>query len=814
MPQKVIKFAGINRAVNEFQNTGACEELINLIPKVGGGHNVIKDKNVVFADVTYDSIYEHSFGDTTNLIVTKTGAVYWLKDYGKEEVITYDLEYEGNAVTVCSAGNVLLAYSEALGEQKAFKFESGAYKPYEFKLRRIKDVSINYSQGLATNSSYRVDGSAEAYSAALQSAASSFYGIYPNGLCGICVIGVSYELEDGTETWSTGFTVANVDNAFMFSNMTPLIKDDGKVVVQGTKSVEVNFKFEGESSFVKKINVYASRPIFQYTINTKNGNFDGFKKMSHDELSLDSQLLYFQKSIEPTDDEATVLLNFESSQTGEAVMKVDAGCMERIGDAISYNNRFHYYRSKFNHIIQVPTTSASKFNIGEEIDNTSLWVPHVLIGDKYIRIDTSMRFYAQLPMDFIYPMSGVKKLAFVQADLVDGKPVMRYNEMFTVDLKDSSAYNYSYAFNVTPEIVSNEAFKDEVMESGQHENYPISQFVLWKKEYNAINVSEQYNPFVFPVNYSYSFGGEIKDIVTSYHPISATQVSQFPVMVFTTGGIYALEQGDGTTLYRSVTPLSPYSIADKALATPHGTFFMSSKNLYLLYGSETICVSGALNGHVDKDVRNNASYPVICSNQLLGEFNFESVISPLDFEVMSSAAILNYDALRNEVYISFSASYASFSYVFNIDTKEFHKIGKAYKRGHNGARYAIEEKGGIKSIVDLLGEHDADQYIFLQSRPFSPEVFYTHLQRLILHTDATLAGNQHMMVSVFGSNNLKDWKCIISAQKKDISLRQIRTNKAATSFKEYVIIISGLVNTATDLSDIITDYTVVTRRLG
>ena len=225
-------------------------------------------------------------------------------------------------------------------------------------------------------------------------------------------------------------------------------------------------------------------------------------------------------------------------------------------------------------------------------------------------------------------------------------------------------------------------------------------------------------------------------------------------------------------------------------------------------------MSGALNGHVDKDIRNNASYPVICSNQLLGEFNFESVISPWDFEVMSSSAILNYDALRNEVYISFGASDASFSYVFNIDTKEFHKIGKAYKRGHNGARYAIEEKGGVKSIVDLLGEHDADQYIFLQSRPFSPEVFYTHLQRLILHTDATLAGNQHMMVSVFGSNNLKDWKCIISAQKKDISLRQIRTNKAATSFKEYVIIISGLVNTATDLSDIITDYTVVTRRLG
>ena len=813
MPQKVIKFAGINRAVNEFQNTGACEELINLRPKVGGGHNVIKDKNVVLANVQYDSIYEHSFGDTTNLIATREGRVFWVKEDGKEDVITYDLEYEGNAVTVCSAGNVLLAYSETLGEQKAFKFESGAYKPYEFKLRRISSVKMNERTDVAYSySAIAEDDTVAAYNAALQTAASGFYSKFPNGLCGAAVIGCTYELEDGSETWSTGFIVADSEKICTFDIAPTATVSEKKVIVKGINNVRVTIFFDGEqSTSVRKINIYASRPIYPYEV-SRVGSFDaGFTKKSLEDLRLDGQLMYYQGSVEPAEESATITLNFGPTQAGEAVMKVMSGCIERVGDAIAYNNRFHYYRSKSVHFVQTPTVSSL---VGTKETGGTVWVPHVLINDKYIRVDSWVKIYESMPNDFIYPMAGVKKLAFVQADLVDGNPVMRYNEMFTVDLKDSSAYNYSYAFNVTPDIVSNEAFKDEVMESGQHESYPISQSVLWKKEYNAINVSEQYNPFVFPVNYSYSFGGEIKDIVTSYHPISATQVSQFPVMVFTTGGIYALEQGDGTTLYRSTTPLSPYSITDKALATPHGTFFMSSKNLYLLYGSETVCVSGALNGHVDKDIRNNASYPVICSNQLLGEFNFESVISPWDFEVMSSSAILNYDALRNEVYISFGASDASFSYVFNIDTKEFHKIGKAYKRGHNGARYAIEEKGGVKSIVDLLGEHDADQYIFLQSRPFSPEVFYTHLQRLILHTDATLAGNQHMRVSVFGSNNLKDWKCIISAQKKDISLRQIRTNKAATSFKEYVIIISGLVNTATDLSDIITDYTVVTRRLG
>ena len=43
MPQKVLKFTGINRQVNEFQSNGACEELINL-RSVNGGLRVIKPK--------------------------------------------------------------------------------------------------------------------------------------------------------------------------------------------------------------------------------------------------------------------------------------------------------------------------------------------------------------------------------------------------------------------------------------------------------------------------------------------------------------------------------------------------------------------------------------------------------------------------------------------------------------------------------------------------------------------------------------------------------------------------------------------------
>jgi hypothetical protein len=94
------------------------------------------------------------------------------------------------------------------------------------------------------------------------------------------------------------------------------------------------------------------------------------------------------------------------------------------------------------------------------------------------------------------------------------------------------------------------------------------------------------------------------------------------------------------------------------------------------------------------------------------------------------------------------------------------------------------------------------------------EAFFTHIQRLILLADARLKNNQYFTISVFGSDNLNDWKCIISSQKMDTAFRQIRTNRAAKSYRDYVVLITGMVNPDTDISDLIADYTVVNRRLG
>jgi hypothetical protein len=175
-------------------------------------------------------------------------------------------------------------------------------------------------------------------------------------------------------------------------------------------------------------------------------------------------------------------------------------------------------------------------------------------------------------------------------------------------------------------------------------------------------------------------------------------------------------------------------------------------------------------------------------------------------------ATLAYDQLHSELYISSAAK--NYSYVFNMNTKSIHKVGKKYISPANGSRYIVEITGDSRRVVDMHAETKGEQQVLLQSRPMPLEMLFTHIQRMILLVDTKLEDSQYLCLSVFGSDNLHDWKCIISSQKHDAILRHIRTNKAAKSYRDYIILINGYVSTDTDISDLIADYTVVNRRLG
>lgn len=811
MPQKVIRFTGINRKVNEFAGSGACEELINLRPQTGGGHHVIKPKRVVIPNVDYVKFYVHTYGDVYNQIaVTSSGDVVWVNTESENpHIITSQLA--GKDIELSSAGNVLAVYSVEDKQQYMFKFEDGAYSLFGTSMKRITGAEISYRIGDGKsfyNTVTADDDSANAMNAALLSAASGFNAIYPNGLCGAAVVGCSYELEDGSELWSTAFTVANVTRHPYYTK--PVI--DGKdVTVYGASKVYLVLNFDDTTpDYVKKINIYASRPVFPYEIEYTDGTSHKINELTLEDANLDGQIMFYQGSVSPDQTEVNFALDFGSEQAGEAIMNVTSGCIERTGEIASYNNRFHYYRSEVQHVIQVPTASFIDYR-----ENTPCWVAYVNINDEWKLVDGQYTFGDTSVQDFIYPMAGIKKLAFVKANKQsDGSISVPYSEMFYVDLKDSSAYNYSYAFGVKPSIESAGSFYNTVRDAGQLWGSGFDTKVFYKKESNAINVSAPYNPFVFPVEYSYSFGGEIIDMATSYMPISSTQVGQYPLIVFTSNGIFSMEQGDGKVLYSNIVPLQPLVLEGKSASTPYGTFFVSSKSLYLLSGREVANLSYILNGERELNIRELESYKILCCGKKGAFHDFSQLLSSTDFEEFVSGAILTYDQLHNELFISSSNPEIHYSYVFGLDTKSYHKTAKRYLESKSGSRYVIEVSGEAKNVVDLHVEDKADQPILLQSRPMPFEAAFTHIQRMILYADAALKGENNLCLSVFASDNLYDWKCIISSQKQDTVLRQIRTNKSGKSYRDYIILISGEVDTDTDLSELIADYTVVSRRLG
>lgn len=826
MPQKVIKFKGINRSINEYYTAGECEELVNLRHKANGGFHVVKPKAEIYNFIAYEQFYEHTFGEYKNQIAVLNGEVLWVNSPKGKVSVTK--EFVGKKIAISFAGNVMIVYCNEDLTQSVFKFEDGAYEKYIVNLRPITDISIesDWSTSQASKAVFSVlmDGASATVAevnAALANAESGFYAKYQNGLCGVVTFGCTYELDDGSEIWSTAFVTADIfreKNYYGPGHYNSY--SSHHVGLEGASQIKLKLSFGGDKSVnVRKVNIYSTMPSIPYEF-TKVDYYNGVddysttyadrKKTIKDESA--GELMYYQGSIDPNEDTVTFVPKFGKALAGEKVMEVLPGCIERVGEIVSYNNRFHYYNSGVYHTLQLLTTS-----VWSSENQSKHWIAYVNFEGKWYLLDHLYAINPEKVNDFIYPMAGVKKVRFVKA-YETGSLFSPYEEFFEVNLKDSGAYNYAYAYDVIPEVVPmTEEFRAELEDQEQIyiQGFEFTKKVFYKKEKNAINVSAQFNPYSFPVNYSYSFSGNVLDIATSYLPVSAVQIGQYPLTVFTSIGIYALEQGNGTVLYSNIVPIQPLVSRGKSVSSPHGTFFFSSDNLYLISGRELVNVSEVLQGKFETNLRDLQGYKRLCLSNEAQTADFSSVMSNIEFKDFIANASLTYDPLQDEIIISNEGEdVIPYSYVLNVPTKTYHKIERKYTNFQNGGRYVLTDSGKDRSVIDLHNEIDGDQQILLQSRPMSLDVLYTHIQRLMLLADTKLEGIQYLFVSVFASDNLHDWKCIISAQKRNTVFKHIRTNKAAKSYKDYVILINGCVSTDTDISDLIADYTVVQRRLG
>lgn len=815
MPQKAIRFKGINRKMNEFQCSGECEELINMRP-TPSGLEIVKQKLTKRTGVNFD-VYSHTFGDNSfivGVVPENNYEICYIDNAGTLRLID-EFEGYGADYSIAFLGNQILVYHN--GEMHAYAYKGGKYVTIDASIPDL-DISYTVSTGFGYSEETQItssDPDSNEFKSEVQKHWSAALGqnSRTDEAFGPVLVAFNMTMSDGSEFWTNKWIYVN---PFLYLPHG----ENGRNMIyyeysDGTKHFTFNsfgirfriarkqFSPSGVENMVKKVNVYATRPLFPYNINSMQAVTNNVHSREiyataagMSDSGITKQLLYYQKSFDVSqieEGEVSFTLDFGEAQAGEKVLEVDNGPVRRAGRMVSYNNRLHVFDS---YSTIMPQTVVCLSDAGDAFFERDAYVYLESGGDTAV-----VRTTAMVPIDgtgsmvhkiyCCYPDARAKKILIA---------VPNTSSYSAVSLEPSDRYNFAWGEGKYP----------DTLVSGSS----ISLTGGSIHEANTINVSEQFNPFVFPVEYSYGVGGKIIDLATSYLPISSTQVGQYPLTVFTTAGIYALEQGNGAVLYGNMTPLQPLVIKGKATTTPYGTFFVSAGHLYLLSGREQVNLSYVLGADGEYRLRENLAYrKMYCDPD--GRFhNVEPVLSSETFEEFMDDVSLTYDQLHNELYICSRRPQSEYSYVLNLDTKAFHKVSRRYFSLQNGSRYAMDGTEGRRNIIDMHIEHEGEEHVFLQSRPMTIEMLYTHLQRLLLLVDANLDDYHYLCLSVFASDNLHDWRCIATSQKQGVDLRQIRTNRAAKSYKDYIVVLSGFVNTDTDISDLIADYTVVNRRLG
>lgn len=115
---------------------------------------------------------------------------------------------------------------------------------------------------------------------------------------------------------------------------------------------------------------------------------------------------------------------------------------------------------------------------------------------------------------------------------------------------------------------------------------------------NEVWVSEANNPFTFNASGVNTVGqGSIMAIISNTTALSQGQFGQFPLICFSTDGVWALEVS-GTGIYSSAHPISREicNNKDSVVATDRLVFFTSEKGLMAVDGSKVELVSPQMGG--------------------------------------------------------------------------------------------------------------------------------------------------------------------------------------------------------------------------
>lgn len=631
--------------------------------------------------------------------------------------------------------------------------------------------------------------------------------------------------------------LANHSDGYVVYSYYAQPDDECDVLFQGVPlSVKLQMpsgSWDRETSLIKSVEIYASRPVLYVdpsdhehvveVFDEGSGPLEGLVNyyaippVKRADLKLGDQLMYHAASVElerlNSGNAVTVQLSFgASAQQTESVLEVDAGQTYRFGKVLSYNSRFHFYASVAARELGMPAFLIREGNTTQRAD---IFVRYSgernelhYLGYLTMRVDTAAIFVTASDARIIEVITYWK----------DPNYQTRYLKRF-YPMEPSARYNYSvFTKSARTEQGGADAELEALIYAGV-KNEVITD------EHSAINVSEQYNPFVFDVSHSYLAPGAVLDVQPQMAQETQSQYGTYPLNVFTSRGLYALMQGEGEVLYRAFEPISDLVSGSNSAPTEMGTFFLGSGSLWLVSGRHVTLISDALSQGPHKYIRDCQGFKSLSMGWIVGTYSAEPYLSDLPFEQYidgpNGKATLSYNRKRQELFIS-NPNY-EYTYVISLKYRQWFKITQPISQEVVGGGIATvpNREGGTIHIIDLETEFGTSSVlVHYQSRPFTFATQYSHLHRIVQLVRAALGSTDLFIPAVYGSDDLQTWHLLSYAKRKAASagstlkISQVRTAPAARSWRYYTVCAGGIVPPDTDIGPVLIDYEPVTRRIG
>jgi hypothetical protein len=387
-----------------------------------------------------------------------------------------------------------------------------------------------------------------------------------------------------------------------------------------------------------------------------------------------------------------------------------------------------------------------------------------------------------------------------------------YYLIYSTDLKSSIYSNFAYANNDTFDVDDLSNFKISELPAKYYNNfnsieiqfnisllinpYTVPTISNTVKDQNNVQISDVSNPYVFDAqNYQQVSEGSILAFGTNTDPISDSQFGQFPLYVFTSLGLWALEIGAGDIFITKVVPVNGEVLLDRdsKVDMSIGTIYASLEGLKLISGMNVIEISETAEGLPDQHFSDNTDLQYFLN--LPQTVELQTIIDHVSFKTYLDGAKIGYSKGNDssEIYVINSAY--QYAWMFDVNRKLWSKVTGNYTGFINNypELYAVRETVGNTGIVNMSKEITSDVpcYFHTKGLSMSGSNTFKKLHRSFLRGFFNMASGKYAAFYLFGSDDLINWTFITGNDRNSGEFENIWMTHSANSKKYYNYVFAG-----------------------